>query len=64
MASRPCKLDADLKGLWRILLPSTPYPACGEPEKSDATAHCIVRTVTGRPDGAEPHADPGEQALG
>jgi len=28
MASRPCKPDADLKGLWRTLL-GTPFPACG-----------------------------------
>jgi hypothetical protein len=64
MASRPCKLDADLKGLWRVLLPSTPYPACGEPEKSDTAARVIVRNVTDRPDDAEPDADPGEQTLG
>jgi hypothetical protein len=46
MVDRPCKLDADLKRLWRLLLPSTPYPACGEPEKSDAAAGQIVRNVT------------------
>jgi hypothetical protein len=28
MASRPCKPDSDLKGLWRTLL-GTPFPACG-----------------------------------
>jgi len=31
MASRPCKPDGDLKGLWRMLL-GTPFPACGIPE--------------------------------
>jgi hypothetical protein len=35
MASRPCKPDADLKGLWRTLL-GVPFPACGMPEESDA----------------------------
>jgi hypothetical protein len=28
MIGRPCKPDADLKGLWRTLL-GTPFPACG-----------------------------------
>jgi hypothetical protein len=35
MASRPCKPDADLKRLWQVLLPSTPFPACGAPEKPE-----------------------------
>ena len=35
MASRPCKPDADLKGLWRTLL-GTPFPACGVPANDDA----------------------------
>jgi hypothetical protein len=35
MASRPCKPDADLKGLWRTLL-GTPFPACGVPVEDDA----------------------------
>jgi hypothetical protein len=35
MASRPCKPDADLKHLWQVLLPSTPFPACGAPEKPE-----------------------------
>jgi len=34
MASRPCKPDADLKGLWRMLL-GTPFPACGVPADAD-----------------------------
>jgi len=29
MASRLCKPDADLKHIWRMLLPDTPMPACG-----------------------------------
>jgi len=36
MANRPCKPDADLNWLWRTLLPGTPLPACGVPEKSNA----------------------------
>jgi hypothetical protein len=35
MADRPCKPDADLKGLWRMLL-GTPFPACGMAEESEA----------------------------
>jgi hypothetical protein len=36
MADRPCKPGEDLKRLWRMLLPGTPFPACGVPhEPSD-----------------------------
>jgi hypothetical protein len=35
MASRPCKPDADLKGLWRVLL-GTQFPVCGVPADDDA----------------------------
>ena len=34
MNGRPCKPDADLKGLWRALL-GTPFPACGISEDSE-----------------------------
>ena len=34
MTGRPCKPDADLKGLWRTLL-GTPFPACGITEGGD-----------------------------
>jgi hypothetical protein len=33
MTGRPCKPDADLKGLWRTLL-GTSFPACGISEDS------------------------------
>jgi hypothetical protein len=35
MTGRPCTPDADLKGLWRMLL-GTPFPACGITEAGDA----------------------------
>jgi hypothetical protein len=35
MIGRPCKPDADLKGLWRTLL-GTPFPACGIAEDSES----------------------------
>jgi hypothetical protein len=35
MSGRPCKPDADLKGLWRTLI-GTPFPACGIAEDSDS----------------------------
>lgn len=38
MADRPCKPDADLKWLWRTLLPGTPLPACGVPQESGTGA--------------------------
>jgi hypothetical protein len=31
MTGRPCRPGEDLKGLWRALLPGTPFPACGVP---------------------------------
>jgi hypothetical protein len=53
MASRPCKPDADMKRLWRFLLPSTPFPACGVPEDS-AAAHDNVKPESDFPEDAEP----------
>jgi len=38
MIGRPCKPDADLKGLWRTLL-GTPFPACGMPEEAAEPVH-------------------------
>jgi hypothetical protein len=34
MTGRPCKPGSDLHGLWRLLLPGTPFPACDVPENS------------------------------
>jgi hypothetical protein len=52
MADRPCKPDADLKRLWRALLPGTPFPACGAPEVSDAVADEGLAPATDLPDDA------------
>ncbi|MGH6682599.1 MAG: hypothetical protein ACRECA_01515 [Pseudolabrys sp.] len=35
MIERPCRANTDLKQIWRLLLPDTPFPACGAPEGSD-----------------------------
>jgi hypothetical protein len=65
MASRPCKPDADLKRLWQVLLPSTPFPACGAPEKPekpekpgkfDSAADHAAGGEPGEPGDAEPTA--------
>jgi hypothetical protein len=31
MTNRPCRFDADLHGIWQMLLPDVPLPACGVP---------------------------------
>jgi len=38
MANRPCRPNADLKRIWQLLLPETPFPACGVPVNADADA--------------------------
>jgi hypothetical protein len=38
MATRPCQPSADTKGLWQLLLPQTPFPACGAGEDAAADA--------------------------
>jgi hypothetical protein len=38
MAGRPCKPSADVKHIWQLLLPDTPFPACGTQEKAGADA--------------------------
>jgi hypothetical protein len=57
MASRPCKPDGDLKGLWRMLL-GTPFPVCGMPEE---TGVANGNTESGRisPSDSEPRAEAG-----
>jgi hypothetical protein len=37
MTYRPCKPDADLQGIWQMLLPEVPFPACGLPNAEHAT---------------------------
>ena len=56
MIDRPCKPDADLKRLWQILLPSTPFPACGPPANSSAPAGDNARPATELIDAATPHS--------
>jgi len=36
MTGRPCKPSADVKRIWQLLLPDTPFPACGTQAKADA----------------------------
>jgi hypothetical protein len=38
MASRPCKPGADVKQIWRLLLPDTPFPGCGTQDDKAAEA--------------------------
>ena len=36
MPGRPCRPSADMKELWRLLLPGMNVPACGVEQQSDA----------------------------
>lgn len=36
MATRPCRPNIDLKGIWQFLLPDTPFPGCATADDSDA----------------------------
>jgi hypothetical protein len=36
MATRPCKPGADVKRIWQLLLPDTPFPACGTQQNTEA----------------------------
>jgi hypothetical protein len=53
MTGRPCKPDADLKGLWRMLL-GTPFPACGIAEDDDAPNRDGVTSARGQIKGPAP----------
>jgi hypothetical protein len=57
MTGRRCKPDADLKRMWRLLLPGTPFPACGVPEETDASER-VASAENARDDKAP--ADAGE----
>jgi len=36
MANRPCRPSTDVKAIWQLLLPDTPFPACGTAASADA----------------------------
>jgi hypothetical protein len=57
MIGRPCKPDADLKRMWRLLLPGTPFPACGVPVESNTSER--VEAAENARDG-KARADAGE----
>jgi hypothetical protein len=52
MTGRPCRPDADFKRLWRLLLPGTPFPACGVPEESN-TSERVEAVENARDDKAD-----------
>jgi hypothetical protein len=54
MTGRPCKPDADLKGLWRTLI-GTPFPACGIAEDSQS-ADGGAESAHSKDQGAEQNA--------
>ena len=54
MTARPCKPDADFKGLWQLLLPGTPVPTCGVTQDRDTKeAKAAEPTPPPTGDGAE-----------
>jgi hypothetical protein len=54
MSGRPCKPGSDLHGLWRLLLPGTPFPACGVVENSTAdTPEPVTSAENSRDDKAD-----------
>jgi hypothetical protein len=59
MTGRPCKPGSDLHGLWRLLLPGTPFPACGVAEDSTADSSERVALAENSRDDEAP-ADAGE----
>ena len=38
MTGRPCKPSADVKHIWQLLLPDTPFPPCGTQDNLGADA--------------------------
>jgi hypothetical protein len=57
MTGRPCRPDADLKRMWRLLLPGTAFPACGVPDEAD-TSERVALVESSCDDKA--HADAGQ----
>jgi hypothetical protein len=54
MTGRPCKPGSDLHGLWRLLLPGTPFPACGVAENSTTvTSERVAPAESARDDKAD-----------
>jgi hypothetical protein len=58
MSGRPCNPDSDLKRLWRVLLPGTPFPRCGTPEEPTAPASENSATTADGAAGGEPPPTP------
>jgi hypothetical protein len=49
MANRPCRADADVKRIWRLLLPDTAFPACGAPAEAGMAANESAKPVKETP---------------
>jgi hypothetical protein len=50
MTNRPCKPDADLRGIWQMLLPDVPFPACRAPNAEPSTDSKSTTPVDGQVD--------------
>ena len=53
MATRPCRADADVKRIWQLLLPDTPFPACGAQKDAGMAASESAGPLTETPADAE-----------
>jgi hypothetical protein len=53
MATRPCRADADVKRIWQLLLPDTPFPECGAQEDAGMAASESAGPLTETPADAE-----------
>jgi hypothetical protein len=56
MIGRPCRPDADFERLWRMLLPGTPFPACGMPAAGEQTEPATALRRDGAPGERQPPA--------
>jgi hypothetical protein len=56
MANRPCKPDADVKRIWRLLMPDTAFPACGTGQAGEGQENAKPAEETRAPAEARPDA--------
>ena len=63
MTNRPCRTDADLRGIWQTFLPDVPPPACGVPDAEHTSGSKSIMLGDPQLNGHNGQARPGAAAV-
>ncbi len=57
MPNRLCKPDADLKRIWHVIMPGTPFPECGVVDQAGAATSDLPAPANALRAGDAPERD-------